>query len=78
MNEHLEYDGISELGIEQLKFLISLSADSLIDLMSNMNKDELNYSMLLIEMYRYRIYDNVIEKSNLKEAKQVIRDIMKK
>lgn len=76
MNEHLEYDGITENDAENLKFLISLSPESMSDWLKYVDLDDLNYSILLMKMYHYRICDNSVEKSNLNEAKRVIKNIM--
>jgi len=80
MTKHImELDmNMNERDLENLKFLLSASQETLNDWYNTVDDDDIDYAMELLHQYRLELIDAAVEESSLREANDVLTYIMEK
>jgi DNA-binding MurR/RpiR family transcriptional regulator len=69
---------MNERDLENLKFLLSASQETLNDWYNTVDDDDIDYAMELLHQYRLELIDAAVEESSLREANDVLTYIMEK
>lgn len=78
MTKHIMELDMNERDLENLKFLLSASQETLNDWYNTVDDDDIDYAMELLHQYRLELIDAAVEESSLREANDVLTYIMEK